>query len=62
MHTRQGVAEPALSQDSARPNPSNYEQDALRREQLHQSFWSEEPLTPWQELILCRELNCCGAA
>ena len=54
MHTRQGVAEPALSQDSA----DDYEQDAERRAAQHQQFWSDEPLTTWQEFILCRELDC----
>lgn len=54
MHTRQGVAVPALSQDSARPNPSSYEQDAARRAALHQQNWDAEPLTPWQELLLDR--------
>ncbi|MCU1223613.1 MAG: hypothetical protein JWQ42_1706 [Edaphobacter sp.] len=54
MHTRQGVAEPALSQHSR----DDYEQDAQRRAARHQQFWSEEPLTPRQEFILCRELDC----
>jgi hypothetical protein len=54
MHTRQGVAEPALSQHS----PDDYEQDAERRAAQHQQFWSDEPLTQWQEFILCRELDC----
>ena len=50
MHnTRQGVAEPALSQHS----PDEYERAAQ-----HQQFWSDEPLTQWQEFILCRELDC----
>ena len=43
MHTRQGVAKPALSQH----NPNQQKQ-----------FWSDEPLTPRQEFILCRELDC----
>jgi hypothetical protein len=55
MHTRQGVARPALFQHT---QPDNYEQDALRRQAVHTSFWSQEPLTAWQELLLCRELNC----
>jgi hypothetical protein len=55
MHTtRQGGARPALFQHTQ----PNYEQDALRRQTLHQGFWSEEPLTEWQEFLLCRELNC----
>jgi hypothetical protein len=54
MHTRQGVAEPALSQHS----PDDYEQDAQRRAAQHQQFWSDQPLTRWQEFILCRELDC----
>jgi len=54
MHTRQGVAEPALSQHS----PDDYQQDAERRAAQHQQFWSDEPLTQWQEFILCRELDC----
>ena len=49
MHTRQGVAEPALSQDSV----DNHKLDAQRKQ-----FWSDEPLTPWQEFVLCRELDC----
>jgi hypothetical protein len=57
MHTRQGVvAEPALFQHS----PDNYEQDAHDRAAMHQQFWSGEPLTDWQEFILCRELDCTG--
>lgn len=59
MHTtRQGGARPAPSQNT---HPDPYEQDALRREALHQDFWSEEPLTAWQEFILCRELRCSKA-
>jgi len=54
MHTRQGVAEPALFQHS----PDNYEQDAQSRAARHHQFWSGEPLTDWQEFILCRELDC----
>jgi hypothetical protein len=54
MHARQCVAEPALSQHSS----DDYEQDAHRRATQHQQFWSDEPLTPWQEFILCRELDC----
>jgi hypothetical protein len=56
MHnTRQGVARPAPLQN----NPDeNYEQDAQRRHAVHDGFWSQEPLTDWQEFILCRELNC----
>lgn len=54
MHTRQGVAELALSQHS----PDDYEQDAPRRAAQHRQFWSDEPLTEWQEFILCRELDC----
>lgn len=38
-----------------------YEQDAERRFAIHAGFWDREPLTVWQEFILCRELNC-GAA
>jgi hypothetical protein len=58
MHNaRQGAARPAPSQLT---QPDQYEQDALRRQALHQGFWSDEPLTPWQEFVLCRELNCSG--
>lgn len=49
MHARQCVAEPALSQHS----PDDQRQDAQR-----QQFWPDEPLTEWQEFILCRELDC----
>lgn len=35
-----------------------YEQDAERRRAVHAGFWDHEPLTAWQEFILCRELNC----
>lgn len=47
MHTRQGVAVPALIQDSA-SFFDNYEQDALRRATLHRELWKSEPLTPSQ--------------
>jgi hypothetical protein len=48
LNALQGVAEPALSQESARrflPTSTDYEEDWRRREALHASFWSEEPLT-----------------
>jgi hypothetical protein len=54
MHSRQAAAEPALSQRS----PDDYELDAQRRAAQHQQFWSDEPLTHWQEFILCCELDC----
>jgi hypothetical protein len=38
--------------------PSAYEQDASHRRAVHAGFWDGEPLTAWQEFILCRELNC----
>lgn len=54
MHTRQGVANPALLQNSASfSSPSdNYEQDALRRAALHDELWQGEPLTSWQRFML----------
>jgi hypothetical protein len=55
MHTRQGVAIPALSQHSAPPDP--YEQDALRRQSLHQQLWMDEALTPWQRFMLHSEVR-----
>jgi len=59
MHnTRQGVARPAPLQHTPTNSPDNYEQDAQRREALHRSSWSDEPLTSWQTYILCRELRC----
>lgn len=59
MHnTRQGVARPAPLQHTPTNSPDNYEQDAQRRQATHTGFWSEEPLTDWQEFILCRELDC----
>lgn len=54
LNTRQGVARPAPLQDT----PDNYIEDAQRRQAVHDGFWSQEPLTDWQEFILCRELDC----
>lgn len=61
LNTRQGVARPAPLQHTPDNIPDNYEQDALRRQAVHSGFWSDEPLTPWQEFILCRELRCSPA-
>lgn len=49
MHTRQGVAEPALSQH----RPDDHKLDVQQKQ-----FWSDEPLTLWQEFVLRRELDC----
>lgn len=38
-----------------------YEEDAAHRCAVHAGFWDREPLTAWQEFILCRELDCSAA-
>lgn len=56
MHTRQGVATPALAQNSASIT-DNYDRDAARRQQLHEALWAEEPLSWWQRVILRSEAS-----
>jgi hypothetical protein len=58
MHSRQRVAAPARFKHIPHNTPETYTEDADRRAATHAGFWSQEPLTEWQEFILCRELDC----
>jgi hypothetical protein len=70
MHSRQRVAKPARfkhiphttsdldPREASSTARGAYEQDAERRQAAHTGFWDREPLTDWQEFLLCRELDC----